>query len=328
MTEPVWMPIALKEIGVAEIPGPTDNKRIIEYHHATNLSKDDGSESELTAWCSSFANWVMKQAGIPGTGSAWARDWEDWGIELSKPRYGCLALYERNEPGGDSHIAFWTGESGENDKCVGGNQGNSVCEKLQAKDTLISYRWPKNVPFENITHVNSGDPVATQTLAWGARAAWTAQTESCVAVSELCDINPADGDEWHPLFMMMSEEERTAFWSQLVSIIAKYESDFNPDCIYQESFGVKSIGLLQTSYEDEESYGIDFGLSRDKKDLQDPEKGLAFGIKIMEKLVKKDRYISKKESGKWLGLAEYWLTMRPGEDGYDEIKAYMKRLKF
>jgi hypothetical protein len=70
-----WMAIAMREQGQAEIKGPAANPRIIEYHAATTLR----ARSDETAWCSSFANWCMQQAGIPGTKSAAAISWMHWG---------------------------------------------------------------------------------------------------------------------------------------------------------------------------------------------------------------------------------------------------------
>jgi len=139
--EPKWLTVARKELGTKEIAGAKHNPRIIEYHAATKLK----AKTDEVAWCSSFANWCMKEAGIQGTESAWARDWLKWGVPLKEPRLGCIAVYERNAPGGDSHVCFWTGRTGNYDLAIGGNQSNAVTISQQARGRLLGYRWPKGV---------------------------------------------------------------------------------------------------------------------------------------------------------------------------------------
>ena len=71
-----------------------NNPRILEYFTATSLDAKD----ESTSWCSAFANWCMKQAGIEGTKSALARSWLHWkgGVSLSdKPVTGAVAVFPR-----------------------------------------------------------------------------------------------------------------------------------------------------------------------------------------------------------------------------------------
>lgn len=130
-----WMDIALKEIGVSESGNP---KRVIEYHQATSLKAKDTQ----TAWCSSFANWVVKQAGVKGTNSAWARDWLSWGKKCDL-KYGCVVILERNAPGGDSHVGFYSGiETPTHIEIISGNCDNMVKKKLYAKKDLLGTRWP------------------------------------------------------------------------------------------------------------------------------------------------------------------------------------------
>ena len=130
-----WMTIAESEIGVSESKNP---KRVIEYHQATDLKAKDTS----TAWCSSFACWVLGQAGYKTTKSAWARNWLNYGDIADKQR-GCIMVFERNAPGGDSHVAFYTRkETAAGYLVIGGNQGDSVCIKEYRKKDLLGCRWP------------------------------------------------------------------------------------------------------------------------------------------------------------------------------------------
>jgi uncharacterized protein (TIGR02594 family) len=104
---PKWLEVAMREIGVVEVPGPGDNPRVIEYHQATTLKATDDS----VPWCSSFVNWCMKEAGIQGSGSAAARSWLNWGKKLDSPRNGCIAVLKRGNNPNNGHVAF-TSETG------------------------------------------------------------------------------------------------------------------------------------------------------------------------------------------------------------------------
>ncbi len=130
-----WMKIAMGEVGVTELNNP---KRVIEYHQATTLKANDTT----TAWCSSFANWVLQQAKYKSTKSAWARDWLKYG-DISDLQKGCIVVLERNAPGGDSHVGFFTGkETDTHIELLSGNSSNSVCIKLYPKRDILGKRWP------------------------------------------------------------------------------------------------------------------------------------------------------------------------------------------
>lgn len=138
LSELPWLDIAMQELGVSETKNP---KRVIEYHQATGLKAKDVK----TAWCSSFANWVLREAKIQGTNSAWARDWLEWGLECA-PKKGCILVFERNAPGGDSHVGFHAGdETADMILLLSGNVGDEVCLKWYPKRILLGARWPKYI---------------------------------------------------------------------------------------------------------------------------------------------------------------------------------------
>lgn len=149
-SDPAWLKIALREEGVAELDGPKNNPRVLEYHATTSLGKADAAQDK-TAWCSSFVNWCMEQAGKKGTNSAWALDWRKWGTELAEPRRGCIVVFSRKgmtSSGG--HVGFYIGEDARKIESYGGNQGNSVNSSKFPKDGVLAgfrykhvgYRWP------------------------------------------------------------------------------------------------------------------------------------------------------------------------------------------
>lgn len=126
-----WIDIAIAEIGVKEnaLPGEHNN-RIVEYHKATTLKASD----DETAWCSSFVNWVLLQAGDKGTGSALARSWLNWGKAIDTPQRGCIIVIKKKTPGYTAttgstsgfHVGFYVSHSESAVKILGGNQSDQV----------------------------------------------------------------------------------------------------------------------------------------------------------------------------------------------------------
>ena len=133
-----WMDIAMREAGVAEIPGPKSNPRIDAYLKGVGQNADD----EI-AWCSAFANWVLRSAEYAFTKRANARSWLNYGIKLDKPVYGCIDVFWRDNPtSAKGHVAFHLGIEGSNHRVFGGNQGNMVCGALYPRARYIGSRWP------------------------------------------------------------------------------------------------------------------------------------------------------------------------------------------
>lgn len=90
-------------------------------------------------------------AGYAGTDSAWAKSWINWGRGLTRPRLGCIVVWDRDtarEDGG--HVGFFIAEHADSVTVLGGNQSDSVKEATYPKDgrvgsmdyKLLGYRIP------------------------------------------------------------------------------------------------------------------------------------------------------------------------------------------
>lgn len=142
-----WMKFATGELGKNEKDDPA---RIKEYHAQGGGSSSWGGE---TPWCSSFANWCLKKAGYKGTGTAMARGYTNWGEDVSTKTpipYGAIVVVKGNRGPSSGHVCFYTGESGDRVKVIGGNQGSrnaqnggEVTNSSFKKSDIIAYRWPK-----------------------------------------------------------------------------------------------------------------------------------------------------------------------------------------
>lgn len=124
---------AKAEMGVAETPGKLHNKRVLQYHAATNLRATD----DETPWCSSFCNFIVQACGVKGTKSAAARSWLKWGEPLKEPVKGCIVVFSRT---GGGHVAFYHSHDAKYIYTLGGNQGNRVCIAAYPVARLLGYR--------------------------------------------------------------------------------------------------------------------------------------------------------------------------------------------
>ncbi len=137
---PLWLDIALKEVGVQELVGKKDNKRIVNYAKESGF---EWIEDDETPWNSIFMNWIFSKAGIKGSGKANARSWLDWGTELSIPKKGCVVIFWRGSiDSWKGHVAVLLEETDNKVKVLGGNQSNGVNPEWYSKETILGYRWP------------------------------------------------------------------------------------------------------------------------------------------------------------------------------------------
>lgn len=141
MSEPSWLTIARKYLGVAEIPGKAHAPAIQKWLRALKAWWSD----DETPWCGTFVAACLKEAGYhPPKHWYRARAYADWGAPLLKPERGCIVVYHRK---GGGHVGFVTGvdEAGRI-YTLGGNQGNRVSEVPFDKARVLAYRWPHGAP--------------------------------------------------------------------------------------------------------------------------------------------------------------------------------------
>lgn len=132
-----WIQTAFSNIGVHEIKGPKTNPEIAKWLKALGAWYDD----DETAWCGTFVAWCLKSAGVKYA-KAWYRalDYCNYGVKLSKPCYGCVAIKSRS---GGGHVCFVVGRDKKTGKLVvlGGNQSDQVCLALYSDSDFKEFRW-------------------------------------------------------------------------------------------------------------------------------------------------------------------------------------------
>jgi uncharacterized protein (TIGR02594 family) len=129
-------------LDVRELPGTQNNNPRITMYHATTAG---GTAPDETAWCSSFVNYCVQQAGLRGTNSKWARSWHDdnWEQNVTNaPQEGDIVVWRRQGHGDDGgHVGFYTDGDQDTIRVLGGNQGNRISLARYPRNGVLTYTY-------------------------------------------------------------------------------------------------------------------------------------------------------------------------------------------
>jgi hypothetical protein len=127
---------------------------------------------------------------------------------------------------------------------------------------------------------------------------WTRTTLAAVIApsSPLTEIVPADIKSYCPAYPKASKEDRAAFWSGLLSALAKHESTWKPEA---SGGGGRWIGLTQISPGTARGYGCE---AKSTAALKDGAANLSCAVRIISATVPRDGVVS--QGGR--GVAADW----------------------
>ncbi|QUS35583.1 transglycosylase SLT domain-containing protein [Falsirhodobacter algicola] len=156
------------------------------------------------------------------------------------------------------------------------------------------------------------DSSATQATAlpamrWDFRpegATWTRQTLAAVSQTEtdLTQIVPDDIDTWCPGYRSASADERRAFWTAMLSALAKHESTWNPAAA---GGGGKWIGLVQIAPRTAQAYDCD---ATTTAALKNGAANLACAVNIAATQVARDNMVAGPQGRR--GMGRDWAPFR------------------
>lgn len=142
MIKPAWITEAEKHIGTKEIPGEKHNAKILGWWRAI---KRGGIKSDEVPWCAAFVGGCLEVIGIKSSRYESAKSYMAWGVQLTRPVYGCIAVFSRD---GGGHVGFVVGSDGNGRLFIlGGNQSNAVSIAPIAGKRATGYRWPSGLPI-------------------------------------------------------------------------------------------------------------------------------------------------------------------------------------
>lgn len=136
-----WLIEAEHWLGQREIPGAQTAPFIAGWLQKLGAWWRD----DETPWCGTFVGAMVSACGIkPSKHWYRAKDWLNWGLDLTGPAVGAVVVFERS---GGGHVGFITGRDTLGRLLVlGGNQGNSVSIAPFDHARVVGYRWPRDVP--------------------------------------------------------------------------------------------------------------------------------------------------------------------------------------
>lgn len=157
-----WIAEARKYVGVREIVGKKHSPIVVGFWESIKASFRD----DETPWCAGFVGAVLERSGFKSTRSAAARSYNTYGVQLTRPAYGCIVVFWRGSPTGFSgHVGFVVGQDANGNLMVlGGNQGNQVSIIPFSRSRVLSYRWPSIAPAElryNLPQLQSNGKLST-----------------------------------------------------------------------------------------------------------------------------------------------------------------------
>ena len=137
--------IAMSQYGVTEIVGKRHNPIILDYFKQIGHS---WVQTDETAWCSAYMNWVALIAGMERTGKLNARSWLTVGQKIDNPKQGDVVIFWREKKSSwKGHVGLFIGYT--HDKkgiyVLGGNQNNMVNIKRYPTSRLLGFRRLQNI---------------------------------------------------------------------------------------------------------------------------------------------------------------------------------------
>lgn len=173
------------------------------------------------------------------------------------------------------------------------------------------------------------EPLVWESASHPERSDWSKALHQIVRAS-FSELNRAtDIATFCPKYSGLNDAQKINVWSNLFAATSYYESGWKPavnsvDVGSAADTNTWSVGLLQLSVVDQQSYGFKFGF--DFADLQEPIKNLQLGVKIMARQITKRGTVLIPVGGSGL----YWSTLHPGGryDRTESIVQMTSRLSF
>jgi hypothetical protein len=140
---------------------------------------------------------------------------------------------------------------------------------------------------------------------------------------------PRDVRRFCPRFYDIAEADKRAFWAYFFQALAGAEAGLKPTTRVRHTEpevavtdkvtgrAVRSEGLMQLTYQDQQRYGCDFDWQQDRtlkaddpaKTILQPKNNLECGVKILT-----NQIVEQKKP--LLSQSSYWSTLRPGTVSY------------
>ena len=130
--------LASEFIGLTEVPGEQHNPQILEFFQDIGHS---WVQTDETAWCSAFINYVALKCGCERSFKLDARSWLEKGMEIEDLKLGDIVIFWRESKNSwKGHVGLYAGQDDKYIHCLGGNQSNQVNIRPYPKSRILGFR--------------------------------------------------------------------------------------------------------------------------------------------------------------------------------------------
>ena len=131
--------LARNEIGVRELTGNNDGKRVAEYLKAVGLKQE-------APWCAAFVSWVFQQAGFALPRTAWSPAMFNSSVNVKQPQKAVVFGIYFPELKRVAHVGLveridgdWLTTIEGNTNITGSREGDGVYRKRRHRKAIYSY---------------------------------------------------------------------------------------------------------------------------------------------------------------------------------------------
>ena len=139
-----WYDWIKEKIGWNEFDNDKELSVYWKYTNVPNYKTTQGSDH---AWCAMIICAALEETGFKSTNNAAAISYDKYGVELLRPKKGCILTIKRKGGSGRHVTLFDQLDKNGNFIGLGGNQSNEIDFATFKKEDIVSMRWPikKNV---------------------------------------------------------------------------------------------------------------------------------------------------------------------------------------
>jgi uncharacterized protein (TIGR02594 family) len=159
-TNKLLLEVMVDDLGLEEWPGARHNPEVLELGPLAGI---DWFTRDEIAWCAIWVGAKLAMIGVPGTGSAMARSYLNWGraVPLSEIMPGDICVIPRGSNPDQGHVFAVHHIEGDTIWGIGGNQGNKVSIAPYTMSQILPdgvRRWDGSwTPQTNRATVRMGD---------------------------------------------------------------------------------------------------------------------------------------------------------------------------
>lgn len=154
MTEPRWLTIARKDLGVTEMKGSRHHPRVVEMFKEAGFS---GIKDDETPWCAAAIGSWLRRANLKPSNSLAARSYDTWGERLEAPALGAIGVKRRTgAPAWQGHVGFVVAANATTVWMIGGNQSDRVSIAPFSRWQFTAFRWPAGEPRSTVPLPTTG----------------------------------------------------------------------------------------------------------------------------------------------------------------------------